>query len=227
MKLKREDSTRTRERLISAASEVFARKDYSTATIAEICEVAEANVAAVNYHFGDKETLYREAWRYAFRTGIDAHPVNGGVSDDASPEERLRGAIGALLTRITDEKDREFLIVHRELSNPTGLLKEVMENDLVPMHGRLEAIIHELLGPASSPERVSYCAISVSNQCLHPMLKRISSRNIEEAFGPRIDIEEFINHVVAFSLGGIRAIAEGAQNPPRADKINKKPRGKK
>ncbi len=227
MKIKREDSARTRERLIVAASEVFAKKDYNTATIAEICERAGANLAAVNYHFRDKETLYREAWRYAFRTGVKAHPINEGAGDGVSPEERLRALIRAFMLRITDENDREFLIVHREMSNPTGLLEEVMEKELLPMNRRMETVVHELLGPASSPELVRHCAISIMNQCLHPMLKRSSSGEAQDSRIPPLDMDRFIDHTVDFSLGGIRAVADIARNGSPADKARRKPQRKK
>jgi TetR/AcrR family transcriptional regulator, regulator of cefoperazone and chloramphenicol sensitivity len=211
MKLQREDSARTQGRLVAAASEVFAEKDYGAATIAEICERAGTNVASVNYHFGDKETLYREAWRDAFRKGVQTHPVDGGVSDTASPEERLYGLIKALLLRITDENDREFFIVYRELANPTGLLDEVMQTEVLPLHQRMEKVVDELLDRASSPERVQLCTVSIFNQCISPIIARNSDRSGSRAAkSPRLDIAAFIDHVVQFSLGGIRAIRDGA-----------------
>lgn len=227
MKIQREDSARTKERLIAAASEVFAKKDYRAATIAEICKRAGANLAAVNYHFGDKETLYREAWRYAFQTGVKAHPINGGGGDGVGPEERLRALIRTFLLRITDENDREFLIVHREMSNPTGLLEEVMERELLPMNRRMEAIIDELLGPSSSAELVRYCAISIMNQCLHPVLKRTSDVGTRDSYLLHLDMERFIDHTVDFSLGGIKAVADVARKKAPAGKAESKPRRKK
>ncbi|MDH4012180.1 MAG: TetR family transcriptional regulator, partial [Desulfobacterales bacterium] len=50
----REDGKETRNRLLNAACEVFAEKGYRNAKVAEICHRAGANVAAVNYYFGDK-----------------------------------------------------------------------------------------------------------------------------------------------------------------------------
>ncbi len=132
MKIPREDAVRTRKSLLAAASEVFAEKGYRDATIAEICERAKANVAAVNYHFGDKETLYIEAWRHSFSESVKAHPPDGGVSDDAPPEERLRGQVEALLRRIADENNKEFLIVHKELANPTGCWRRSCEKNSGP-----------------------------------------------------------------------------------------------
>ena len=91
MKVPREDAVRTQKRLLAAASEAFAEKGYREATVSEICERAKSNVAAVNYHFGDKETLYIKAWRNAFYESLKVHPPDGGVSADAPPEERLAG----------------------------------------------------------------------------------------------------------------------------------------
>jgi len=48
MKLPREGATKTRQNLLTAASEIFADKGYRDATIAEICERAGTNIAAVN-----------------------------------------------------------------------------------------------------------------------------------------------------------------------------------
>jgi TetR/AcrR family transcriptional regulator, regulator of cefoperazone and chloramphenicol sensitivity len=211
MKIQREDSARTRGRLIVGASEVFAEKDYGAATIAEICERAGTNVASVNYHFGDKETLYREAWQYAFRKGVEAHPIDGGVSDGAPPEERLRGLVKALLLRITDENHKEFFIVYRELVNPTGLLDEVMEAEFAPVRERMERVVEELLGPSSSPVRVQLCTVSIMNHCVSPIIARKSAGSAGRAVRQaRFDIDTLIDHVVQFSLGGIRAVRDGS-----------------
>jgi len=196
-----------------AASEVFAQKDFTAATIADICKLAQTNLAAVNYHFRDKETLYREAWRYAYLKSAKAYPIDGGVPDDAPAEDRLRGIVKALILRITDENDKEFWIVSREMSNPTGLLEEVMETELKPLQARIESAVETLLGTSTSPERTLCCAMSILNQCHHPVLKRISDVDAKKSNRPSVDIPVFIDHVIRFSLGGIRAVAEASELP--------------
>jgi AcrR family transcriptional regulator len=47
----------TRERLLDAAEDLFAAKGFESVSLREITSAAEANVAAVNYHFGSKEKL--------------------------------------------------------------------------------------------------------------------------------------------------------------------------
>ena len=214
MKLQREDAVRTRKSLLAAASEVFAEKGYHDATIAEICERAKANGAAVNYHFGDKETLYVEAWRHSFSQSLKAHPPDGGVSEDARPEERLRGQVEALLRRIADANNKEFLIVHRELANPTGLLEEVTRKDLRPLREKMETLVRELLGPRASDMQVRFCAIGIVSQCISPMLVRRMEKTRPQGkddFPGIDDIDSYAKHVVKFSLAGIGAIREEAE----------------
>lgn len=210
MKKQRKSGVNTRDKLLKAASDVFADKSYHDATIAEICEKAEANIAAVNYHFNDKETLYREAWRYAFSESIKTYPPDGGVRDDAPPEERLRGQITALLRRIADEDNTEFFIAQKEFVSPTGLLDEVIREELEPMYDRTETLVRELLSAQVSDADVRFCVISIINQCVNPLItKRKKAANDGRAVEgpPRIDdIEAFADHVVRFSLAGLAAI---------------------
>ena len=214
MKIPRKGAAKTPKSLLAAASDVFAEKGYRDATIAEICERAKANIAAVNYHFGDKETLYTEAWRHSFSESVKTHPPDGGVSDGAPPEERLRGQVVALLHRIADEGNREFLIVQKELANPTGLLNEVMREELRPLHEKIETLVRELLGPRTSDMQVRFCAISIISQCINPMVAikgRKEKREGKDGPPGIDDIEAYSNHVVKFSLAGIRAIREEAE----------------
>ena len=214
MKTMRSDSARTRKSLLAAAIEVFAAKGYRDATIADICTRAGTNVASVNYHFGDKETLYVEAWRRAFSESMKAHTPDGGVSPDAPGEDRLRGQIAALLHRIADENNREFPIVMRELSNPTGLLEEVMREELRPLQKRTERVVRELLGPHVSDLEVRLCEASVISQCLGPMRGQRERRKAD-GLPPRFDVETFSDHVFKFSLAGIRAIRKDVEKRQR------------
>jgi AcrR family transcriptional regulator len=231
MKTPREDTARTRAKLLAAAGEIFAERGFRETTIAEISLQAGANIAAVNYHFGSKEALYREAWRHAFAQSIEAHPPDGGVAADAPPEERLRGQVAALLHRISDPANREFRFMQREFSNPTGLLEEVMRAEIRPLQQRTEKLVRELLGPRVTAREVQFCEVGIISQCINPVVVR-SRRDPgfpKKPGGPlRIDdVEAYADHVVAFSLAGIasvRAAAEARQgrgDGPRATRKGK------
>src|ERR1700675_15305 len=86
----------TREKLLEVAEQVFADRGYQAATIREICVRAGANVAAVNYHFGDKLGLYTEILQQSVRAAqIDA--IRNALDNTAPPEEILRAVIRARL----------------------------------------------------------------------------------------------------------------------------------
>jgi TetR/AcrR family transcriptional regulator, regulator of cefoperazone and chloramphenicol sensitivity len=214
MKILRQDTARTQKNLLVAASEIFAEKGFRDTTIAEISKRAKTNVAAINYHFGDKETLYREAWRHSFRESIKTYPPDGGVDTNATPEHRLVGQVTALLRRITDNGNIEFSIAHQELAKPTGLLEEVMHEEFEPLQQRTESLVREILSPYNSEMQVRFCAISIISQCVLPsFINRIEKweKNAKEDSWRVNNIEGYAEHVVGFSLAGMSAIRQKAR----------------
>src|SRR4051794_32280307 len=103
---KAESHGRCGERLLDAAGEVFAEVGYRDATIREICRRAGANVAAVNYHFGDKERLYSATLRHFANASMERFPiVPHDLPRNATPEQRLRAFVGSFLQRLfSDER---------------------------------------------------------------------------------------------------------------------------
>lgn len=212
-KRQRRDARETRQHLLAAAAEVFAEKGFWEATHAEICQRAKANTAAVNYHFGTKENLYVEAWKHSFEESVKAHPPEGGVPPDAPVEERLRGQILAIMHRTADPDNHELEIMHKEMANPTGLLTEVLAQAVQPMQQRLRSVVRELLGLGASDKQVSFCAMSLMGQCFGPMLHLRRARMGSEPPGPpgppvEFGVEELADHILRFSLAGMRSIRE-------------------
>src|SRR4051794_4839994 len=96
-------SAETRKRLLQAAGEVFAEQGYRRATVRDICSRAGANVAAINYHFGDKERLYRAVLGHGLAVALEKYPPLFGVAAGAPAEDRLRAYIRSLLHRLLGE----------------------------------------------------------------------------------------------------------------------------
>ena len=53
----------THERVLVSAESLFAENGYDGTTLRQITKLANVNLAAVNYHHGDKESLYLEVIR--------------------------------------------------------------------------------------------------------------------------------------------------------------------
>jgi TetR/AcrR family transcriptional regulator, regulator of cefoperazone and chloramphenicol sensitivity len=211
----REDTIRTRKNLLNAACEIFAQKGFRDTTIAEISKRAGTNVAAVNYHFSSKETLYVEAWRCAFQESIKAHPPDGGLRDNAPVEERFRAHVKATIERLADKNNKEFWFVQREFANPTGLLEEVMKQEIHPLQKKTESIAREFLGPSVSEQDVRFCETSIISQCVNPMIvhKKSQDKDKAQTEPQRIkDINAYAEHVLRFSLAGMKAIRKNAES---------------
>lgn len=204
---------KTRERLLVAASRVFAEKGYQNTTIAEVCEQAQTNIASVNYHFQDKENLYLQAWRYAFQEDLRRYPSDGGVAQNSSVEERLAGRIRSLIARIADPQSHFFAIVHKEMAVQTSLLEKIIEQEINPERQILMGLIAQLLGENASPQQIHFCHASIIGQCFHLLqIKNIKMNDaIRNEMVNRENITLFASHVVAFSLAGIKAIREQNQ----------------
>src|SRR6516162_4488993 len=123
----------TREKILSAAGEVFAEQGFEGATVRTITERAGVNLAAVNYHFRDKAELYtrvatdacslRAAYRQAMAEAAD------------SPDERLRSLIHHFLEYLLDpaRPDWKRRLLAREMANPTTALDELVDKNIRPL----------------------------------------------------------------------------------------------
>lgn len=213
-----EIQSETARRVLESAVDVFAEKGFRDATVHEICERADANIAAVNYYFGSKARLYAEAWRHAFRNSLQAHPPDGGVPEDAPPEERLRGRVRAMIHLVADEDNQAFRMAHREMANPTQLLDEVRRECVRPLQKGMRAVLRELLGPDVPQKHVHFCQAGVAAQCFgvirHIRLQDGSPGGhpppLEEIIR---DPDAYAEHVFRFSLAGVRAVRESLESP--------------
>ena len=211
MRKQRSDGQETRQNLLVAAGDIFARKGFREATIAEICQLAAANIAAISYHFGSKEGLYVESWRYAFTQSLKTYPLDGGIPHEAPAEERLRGRILAIMRRIIDPQSHEFDIFHKEMASPTGLLARAIQESVEPIFQGLVLLVGELLGKEPHAHEVQLCTMSIRAQCFGPLLyarrRKIApglpSTGLESLLD---DVEQLADHVTRFSMAGIRAL---------------------
>jgi len=212
----RRDGEDTRRRILASACEVFAEKGFRGATHAEICRRSKANTAAINYHFRSKESLYVEAFKVALAKSLDKHPADGGVPANAEPEQRLRGRISALINRIADPENKVFDMLHKEMSEQTGLLKEPMDKTISVIRSGMREVIAELLGPKAREREVKLCLMSVMAQCLHPAIhekRRKGGGSPPPEFKVELSAEELAAHACEFCLGAVKSIRKRLEAP--------------
>jgi TetR/AcrR family transcriptional regulator, regulator of cefoperazone and chloramphenicol sensitivity len=201
----------TRHQLLEAAAGVFAEAGFRDATVREICRRAGANIAAVNYHFGDKEKLYAEVLRYSQGKTLEKHPVLLDVADDAPPEKKLRAFVQSLLLRIFDKGPTAWhgRLMMREMIEPTAALDSLVEERIRPMAEQLQKITAEILNCPLNDERVRPCSFSVVSQCLfyhhcQPVILRLFPKQAFDSAG----IARLADHITRFSLAAMKNLPE-------------------
>jgi len=211
----------TEIRLLDAAGEVFADRGFREATVREICAKAGANIAAVNYHFGDKERLYHAVIAHAGTLAIAKYPPSGKVPSHAPVEERLHAYIAMFLERLLDESGGRPAwhgrLMAREMIEPTGALDEIVKRFIEPQHLRLREMLQELATRAGHPlcaQSLRWCACSVVGQCLfykhcRPVVERLMP---EQDFGPG-ERSAIAAHITRFCIAGVMAAAQSPSVP--------------
>jgi TetR/AcrR family transcriptional regulator, regulator of cefoperazone and chloramphenicol sensitivity len=200
-----ESIDQTSDRLLQAAEAEFAIDGFRKTTVQAICKRAEANIAAVNYHFGSKENLYRAVVDRA-RLALEADfplPVDSG---DAAAE--LREFIGTMLGRLLSTGRHAWIarLWAMELVDPSPVMDVVVAMIVSPAHRRLRGIVSALTGRSDDDPVVWRLTASVVGQCLfyhiaRPVISRLGRTVPSEA----PDIQRLADGIARFSLAGILA----------------------
>jgi AcrR family transcriptional regulator len=192
----------TREKLLEVAGRVFADCGYQAATIREICLRAGANVAAVNYHFGDKLGLYAEVLQESARAA-HVEAIKNALDQTAPPEDILRAVIRARLRGVWTEvvPDWHFQILAHELARPTPALRQLVNRVARPIFQRLLDLIGGMIGLPASDEKTRLCTISVMGQ----ILAYVFAGPLLEGVWPELrmtpeQVERIADHIADFSL---------------------------
>ncbi len=203
------NSSTTKERVLQAACEIFAAKGYREATVAEICEAAGANIAAVNYHFGDKEKLYDEVWHCAFSYATGAYPTDGGLPESSGIEEKLYAFASAILHRIfSDDENGLFAkLLYREMASPTLALKKIAIDYLFPQSQHMAGVIQSIPDSEFDEHTLFLCTHSIIGQCAFYNFSRpLRERMMGQETMSEEEIDRTARHIARFSLGGLKEI---------------------
>ena len=197
----------TREKILLAAGQIFAREGFRGATVREICELAEVNVASVNYYFGDKQTLYNEAVMMAreMRVREFPYPTWDEIPD---PEDKLKIFIQLILERLValDTEPWQVQLLMREVLNPTDASKKLITDYFRPIIEVLLGIVDDLVGVVLPEHERNQIGFSIFGQCLHyrytaEMTTLLLGRENVQAHFSRSQIAD---HITRFSLAALQ-----------------------
>ena len=115
---KDEQATRSRERLVEAATRLFAERGYRDTSVQAIAEAAGISRGSIFWHFGSKDGLLSAVAEEAFRRW-ETETLVGDVGD-ARGVEAMRRALDSHKRFLRDEEDvlRLFFVLMFEALGP-------------------------------------------------------------------------------------------------------------
>jgi AcrR family transcriptional regulator len=198
----------TEARILETAGHVFAETGFQAAKVRDICARAGVNLAAVNYHFGDKLGLYNEVLRYAACAAGAAtfDPVLPG----RTPEAKLRAFALGLLQQIYGEDRPAWpvrLMTH-ELAQPTPAFDEVVDQVMRPKHDVIRKLVGSVIGRPAEDRQTRLCAQSIMGQ----IIVYAHGREVLKRLWPDLrftteTLNEIATHIAAFSYAALKSMA--------------------
>jgi len=221
----------TQKRLIDAAEKLFAEKGFDAVSVREIATAADANIAAINYHFQGKERLYQEVLRrqlVAKRSRMMERIT--AVVDEADGDPDAQELIHTFVRTFLEDAITHpggltvMRLVAREVIEPRYGAVVVYQELIMHMHGNFAALLAHAL-PDVPRDRVFLIVASLLSQVVHFVMRWQNLQadevtpEIAEVFRQTFPvlaeskedyIETVIDHVTEFTLGGIEAIRQGS-----------------
>ena len=205
----------TKKKILLAAGPIFAQKGFRGATVREICDSANVNLASINYYFGDKGQLYIDTVIYARQMRAQQVP-EPERQPNTTAEEQLRGYVEMLLKRMVALKSAPWQVrlLMREVMQPTDACRKMVREYFWPFLQGLMVLIDEIVGHELGPEQRLRLAFSIVGQCMYYRFAGDVTSLVltEESFESGFDIEDLVDHVTNFSLGALLSIRAKYEN---------------
>jgi TetR/AcrR family transcriptional regulator, regulator of cefoperazone and chloramphenicol sensitivity len=201
--------TDSKDRILDEAEALFAEKGFHAVTVREITQAARCNLAAVNYHFGNKQNLYLEVFRTRWMPR--ARRVQTCFKDLLSIQRTrsLAGTVHALAEAflkgpLTDnERLRHSQLMIREMAKP-GLAADMLVEEVIkPFFGELVVLLSPYLPENAERENVLLDIVSIFAMVIYfnfarvPVI-RVTGQEYDNAFKDRL-----VDHIVRFCLTGL------------------------
>ena len=206
-------SEASRDRSLDAAERLFAETGFEGASVRDLAAAAEVNLAAINYHFGGKEALYRAVGERLMNELRERRlgAIRRALGEPGATLEGVLQAFAWQIFRPLDDpgRARRFIqLAHREMAEPRLAAEFCNENIVDPIERALEDTVRRF-EPRLAPEDARFAVHVFIGQLFHvvEMASWLGTLDDERSFG--FPFDELADRIVAFTAAGIRGTAGG------------------
>lgn len=204
-----------RERIVLAASKVFAAKGYGQASTREICKLAEVNVASIHYYFGDKASLYRELFTIPEQavqlpTELD-DPTTSLIDGLSAFYQHVMGFVLA-----SESSSQLRLLFLREQVEPSGLLEPDRVGIIGLYHAQLVRFLSLHLELETADSGVHQLAFTLLGMAMVFYVERATVQRLTPGLiGSQHEVDETVIRLVSHASGAVNAERERRQEEPK------------
>ena len=207
----------TRERILDAGERLFMAHGYEGTSMRQITGEAGVNLAAVNYHFGSKESLMQEVFRRRLdwlneerMRVLDALEVEA-AGQPVKPSAIVDAFFGTLLRMAGDENrgGMTFLrLLGRTLTEPSEFIRAFLAHEYQAVMDRYKEALFRALPEVPKAEIVwrFHFMLGATSYAIAgtDALRLVTDWQIEdEDSTDRLD--RLVPRLMSFLLGGLRA----------------------
>ncbi len=210
-------SESTKQRILKAATELFAEQGYHATTHQMMSDKAKVNIAAINYHFGSKENLYLKVWEFLADIGLQDY--KDFIRADDSPEEQLRSFIKWRVKAVTDTGLRGCLsqIGRWEMNKPSSVHEQIEVLYMKEKRAWFYALIREIVGHDLDAKTIAMLSFCVYSPLLHLIeVKGIMQTSFEGSIKEQFagfwdDIDALAANIYTFAIAGLKQVSADNQ----------------
>jgi AcrR family transcriptional regulator len=199
----------TRERILDTAEVLFAEKGFEAVSVREITAAASCNLAAVNYHFGNKENLYLEVFRSrwvprAQRVQESFRKSLAGKKSMSPPAVVQALAEAFVEGPLSDEERlRHSQLMSREMTQPTEAFEHVVEEVIQPFFREVADRLNSAFTSEVGEEQTLLNIFSIFAMILYfnfarVAVSRLTGREYDTSFRASL-----VEQITQFSVKGL------------------------
>ena len=207
----------TRERILDAGERLFMAHGYEGTSMRLITSEASVNLAAVNYHFGSKESLIQEVFRRRLdwlndeRMRVLNEMEEAAAGKPLKPSQIVDGFFGTLL-RMADDEERggvTFLrLLGRTLTEPSEFIRTFLAHEYATVMERYKEAFFKAMPDVPKAEIVwrFHFMLGATSYAIAgtDALRLVTDWQVEEA--DAVDrVDRLVPRLMSFLMGGLRA----------------------
>lgn len=126
----RSDGLETRAQIIECAGRLIASRGFAQTTSKSICQAAQVNMAAVNYHFGSREGLYIAVLQEVHDHLLTLEELEALYTSGQSAREKITAFVKLYIANVLKQNNWYVEVWARELLTPSSFFLQVFNINL-------------------------------------------------------------------------------------------------